>query len=975
MNSGDRRGALRARINALATLALVAGLSQASSATQQATPAEFFQRQVKPVLVRRCLECHGSDQSGSLDLRHKQTMLKGGDSGHVVEPGKPDESLLIEYVESEEMPPAAPLPAAEIAVLRKWIADGAYFPDARLDPFSVSTEDRAGFDWWSLQPLSDVEPPTPPGLPPAWTHNPIDRFVYAQLEARGLKPAPRADRRTLIRRASYDLTGLPPTSEEIEAFERDERPDAYERLIDRLLASPNYGEHWGRHWLDVVRFGESIGFERNQIIDNAWPFRDYVIRSLNEDRPFDQLVREHLAGDLLAAERPDAVFGTTFLVCGPYDDVANQDPVQAAQIRANTIDDMIRATSETFLGLTVGCARCHNHKFDPIAQQDYYSFYATFAGVHHGSREVSSDEERQHRGDQLRPLLDRQAQIEKAQRELQRRLEEEAERRAAEIARQWTRPPIDRRGVEEILEPVRARFVRLSVHGTDTNPRAGSGYRIDEFEIWTADPEPRNVALASQGAQATGKSRVAEDFASAYSASLAIDGMFGAPWIASGSELTIELKRPELIGRVFFSSDRTGAAGDQSIATFVGEYELAVSLDGEQWQQVASSQSRKPVSAAHRKKRLVDNVITRQQRRQQSELARQLRQVKERIAQVKPLPQWWIGNFQDAPGPFHVFLGGNPRKPGDEVVPHSLGCLDETAPGYALEASLPESERRKRLAEWIVDPRNPLTPRVLANRLWAYHFGTGIVDTPSDFGFMGGRPTHPELLDWLARQVHAVGWRWKPMHRMIMLSETYQQSSAVDGAAKQVDAESRYLWRFPPRRLSAEEIRDSMLLVAGVLNREPGGPGFRLYHYMQDNVATYVPLDKFGPETYRRAVYHQNARATQIDLMTEYDLPDCAFAAPRRASTTTPLQALTMMNHSFTMDMAAALAQRAEEAAATGSGGDPELVELVRCVFRLALARAPRAAEEPAATMLVQQYGLVALCRAMFNTNEFIYLD
>ena len=269
--------------------------------------------------------------------------MQGGESGAVIVPGQPDDSLLIEYVESHEMPPGRPLSAAEITILRRWIAEGPYLPAVAIDPLAVSTSQRAGYDWWSLQPLADPVPPSPVDVPEIWTHHPIDRFVAAKLEKLGLRPSPPADRATLMRRASYDLTGLPPSIEELESFVHDTRPDAYEQLIDRLLASPHYGEHWGRHWLDVVRFGESNGFERNQIIDNAWPFRDYVIRAFNADKPFDQLVREHLAGDVIGAGDPQVEVGTTFLVCGPYDDVGNQDPVQAAQIRANTIDDMIRA--------------------------------------------------------------------------------------------------------------------------------------------------------------------------------------------------------------------------------------------------------------------------------------------------------------------------------------------------------------------------------------------------------------------------------------------------------------------------------------------------------------------------------------------------------------------------------------------------------------------------------------------------------
>ncbi len=942
-------------------------------------PAAFFAAQVQPILVSRCLPCHASDRKGGLDLRSGASLLEGGESGAVVTSGEPDESLLIDYVVSETMPPNKPLSSDEVESLRRWVADGAYFPETPLDLFAETSDVRAGYDWWSLRPLADVPPPEPEGIPDIWFEHAVDRFVFEQLRRRGLRPSARADKRTLIRRATYDLTGLPPTPDEIRAFEADPAPDAYARLLDRLLASPHYGEQWGRHWLDVVRFGESIGFERNQIINNAWPFRDYVIRSFNDNKPFDQLVREHLAGDVIGVGQNGVEVGTTFLVCGPYDDVGNQDPVQAAQIRANTVDDMIRATSEAFLGLTVGCGRCHDHKFDPIRQTDYYSMYAALAGVHHGSREMGSDLQKQQRAEQLAPLQQRKDLLEQQRAELDADLAKTAKLRADEFAARWIRPPVSRQGTEETLEPVLARYVRLTVQGTDTDPRASGGHRIDEFEVWTHEPTPRNVALADAGALAEGKSPVAEDFADAYSAELAIDGRFGAPWIASGPELRITLAQPETIDRVYFSSDRTGAGGDQPVATFVGEYQISISLDGQQWQEVASSATRQPASEAHRLKRLVDQVITTFIREHQAELARQLAEVNAQIAAIPPLPSWWVGTFQVVSGPQRVFLGGSPQQPGEEVVAASLSTLDRVTQGYQLTADAPESARRLRLAEWIVARDNPLTPRVLANRLWHYHFGIGIVDTPSDFGFMGGRPTHPELLDWLARQIQAADWRLKELHKMIMMSQTYQQASTFDEGATRVDADSRYLWRFPPRRLSAEEIRDTLLVLAGKMDFTAGGPGYRLYHYMQDNVATYVPLDTFGPATYRRSVYHQNARAMLVDMMTEFDAPDCAFAAPRRATTTTPLQALSMMNHSFSLDVATFMADRVRQDVARD--GDPvshgaETSEmLVRRAFELAFARSPGEQELHRAVELVDQYGLPALCRAILNTNELIYLD
>jgi hypothetical protein len=927
-----------------------------------------FAVQIAPIIQEHCIRCHKpGNEKGDISLA---TMADLAANDYVV-PGSPEASYLLDLVTpADEQPPqmpkgAPPLAAEQRALLRRWIAQGATWPANVV----LRELPKADSTWWSLQPLAEIAPPEPDGIPDAWRQNPIDRFVHATLVERQLMPSPRADRQTLIRRATYDLTGLPPSPEDVEQFVSDPRADAYERLIDRLLESPQYGEHWGRHWLDVIRFGESRGFERNEIIDNAWPFRDYVIRSLNEDKPFDQFLREHLAGDVLGRDDPDVTVGTTFLVCGPYDDVGNQDPVQAAQIRANTIDEVIRATSEAFLGLTIGCARCHDHKFDPVLQRDYYALYASLAGVRHGSRVVATDQQQRERAEQLRPLTQLRDRLSGEISRLEHAIAVRAKQHAAEVEAAWVRPRPERTGTEEQFEPVPARFVRLAVEAAEHNPQTAAGYRIDEFEVWTAGQSPRNVAARSAGGQASGASRTADDFADAYSAALTIDGRYGARWIAAGPELTITLAEQEQIDRVVFSSDRGGDAGDHSVATFVADYRVEVSLDGQTWTEVANSQDRQPVSPAHRLQRLRQREITPEERSQLAVWKRELADCNRQIAGIPPLPSWWVGNFEQPQGSFSIFLGGDPQRTGATVVPASLSALADRGFAYAMESGALESQRRVRLADWIVDAQNPLTPRVLVNRLWHYHFGTGIVDTPSDFGYVGGRPTHPELLDWLARQLLHYDWRLKPLHRLIMLSETYRQSSEYRQSAAAVDADSRTLWRFPPRRLAAEEIRDTILCVSGRLDRRMGGPGYRLYRYIQDNVATYVPLDEHGPETYRRAVYHQNARSSRLDLISEFDCPDSAFATPRRVTTTTPLQALTLMNHSFSLDMARAWAERLRREAGDAPG------DQIRRAFALAYGRQPADDELAAGAALVQTHGLEAFCRALLNSNELIYVQ
>lgn len=749
------------------------------AAENAAKPPVDFARDVVPVLERHCIRCHQpAVKKADISLA---TMADLAANDYVI-PGEPDASYLLEVVtarpgEKPQMPKEGPaLSADEVTVLRNWIVTGARWPDSIV----VKERSKADKSWWSLQPIHAGAPPSA-GIPRDWSENSIDRFIHTKLATTGLHPNLPADRRTLVRRVTYDLTGLPPTPAEVAAFVGDESANAYEKLVDRLLASPRYGEHFGRYWLDAVRFGESTGFEVNHLIENAWPYRDYVIRSFNDDKRFDQFIMEHLAADSLGPGDPSVEIGLAFLVCGPVDIVGNSDLVQAAQIRADGVDEMIRATSEAFLGLTIGCARCHDHKFDPITQRDYYSLYATLAGVYHGDRAVASDEQKRDHENKLAPL--------------------EAQKKRI----------LDAKAAQEKLP----------------------------------------------------------------------------------------------------KSEQNLAELDQQVA----------------------------------------------------ELDRQ-------IATLPALAVLPVGRFEQPAADQYVFERGDAQRKGERVAPASMSTLADVTASYELPVDANEKTRRLELARWIVAKDNPLTPRVLVNRLWQYHFGTGIVATPNDFGYMGERPTHPELLDWLAQQLIADGWRLKPLQKLIVMSQTYRQSSAYQVEAAKLDSDSRLLWRFRPQRLSAEEIRDTMLFVSGKLDEHLGGPGFRLYQYSRDNVATYTPLDKFGPETYRRSVYHQNARASRIDLLTDFDAPDCAFSASRRIPTTTPSQALALMNHSFTIAMAEALSERV-----TASAGKDKVSAQIALAFELVLGRKPSSREQAASAALVERHGVRAFCRAILNSSELIYVN
>ena len=563
----------------------------------------FFEQKIRPVLVAHCHECHSAESAklkGGLRLDTKAGWERGGDSGQpALVPGQPDASLLIQAVRHTDpdfaMPPRKPrLPDAVIADLVTWVRLGA--PDPRTGDAGPAR--RADQTWWSLQPLAAT-----------FAHDSIDGFIAARLAERNLRPGPPAEPRALIRRMSYDVTGLPPTPEEVAAFTAAFAADAdaaVAALADRLLASPRYGERWGRHWLDVVRFGESNGFERNFLIDDLWPFRDWVIRSLNADKPFDRFITEHLAGDVVGRNDPDTEVGSAFLVAGPYDDVGNQDPAAKAAIRAATLDDVVSTTAGAFLGLTVGCARCHHHKFDPIPTEDYYRVRAAFEGVEHGRRVIATAEQRAAFQAATRELNAELAGLTKELDALDREIDLRAKALLAE--RTFPRPKMDPVRTEEPFPEVEARHLRFVIrNNTEAPGRAAprprgrgvtrGGGRLTEFEVWSVDG--RNVALAANGGRAGGaRGTVAEDFPEAYGPQLCIDGAHGEQWfIGQPAELTLTFARPERIHRVVFSNSKDGGLPEGAAQGATPcEYEILVSADGQEWRPVASSADRAPWS-------------------------------------------------------------------------------------------------------------------------------------------------------------------------------------------------------------------------------------------------------------------------------------------------------------------------------------------------------------------------------------------
>ncbi|QEG43331.1 DUF1553 domain-containing protein [Roseimaritima ulvae] len=893
-----------------------------------------FQRDVLPIFQEHCIDCHGTDLAESnLSLESPLAALAGGDSGErVIVPGDAAGSYLIERVTTEDedsrMPPDGdPLSDEQLAHLRAWVNNAPAWQSA-----AEQLADQT-IDHWSFQPIRRPQVPTTVADDGVSDRNPIDAFVRAKLSDAGLDMSAAADRRRLIRRLFLVMHGLPPTPHQVQAFVDDQRPDAWELLVDEVLDSPRYGERWAAHWLDLVRFGETHGFETNRERPNAWPFRDWVIDSLNDDKPFDEFVVQQIAGDAVGEG-----VGTGFLVAGPYDLVKGKNLELTLAQRQDELADIINTTGTAFLGLTIGCARCHNHKFDPISQTDYYAMQAVFAGVQHAERT-------------LPPAPQTTRELEALTQQIRER--RQSLKKFLRTAEDGLRAAVNAKRNVETFAPTRARFVRFTIHATN-----GGQPCIDELEIYAGQ---RNVALATAGAKATSSG----DFTHPLHKLAQInDGRYGNPqsWICSqvsGGWVQIELPDELDIHEVVWGRDRESQYNDR-VAT---NYQIDVSLDGQLWQPVASSQDRRSLgNDADDEPRYAFDTFPADVAQQGRTLYAELEQLNRRRDTLSEPKKVYAGTFQQ-PGPTHRLYRGEPGAQREQVAPAALQALSD----LRLDADAPEQQRRLAIARWIVDPNNPLTARVIVNRLWQGHFGTGIVDTPSDFGANGTDPTHPQLLDWLASELVAGGWSLKRLHRSILLSDTWRQDSRPREDAMAVDAGSRLLWRFPPRRLEAEAIRDCMLSVTGKLDLRIGGPGFSAFEVEPENVRHYFPKSSYGPEDWRRMIYMTKVRQERDSVFGVFDCPDGSQVTPRRVSSTTPLQALNLLNSRFVMQQADFLVQRlnASEASRT---------EKIVRAYELCFARQPEPDEVESASQFIEQVGWQAFARAMLNTNEFVFV-
>ena len=780
--------------------------------TLTAEQTEFFERRIRPIFVNNCYECHSAGAEplrGGLLLDSRAGIIKGGDSGPAIYPGLPDASRLIQAVRHSDpdlsMPPKRKLAALEIADLEQWIRMGA--PDPRTNDTVAVVKARSAInweearEWWSFQPLDPGK--IPDHKEKNWPANDLDRFILARLEKAGLEPAAEADKRVLIRRATYDLTGLPPRPEDIEEFVNDQSPDAFAKVVDRLLESPQYGERWGRHWMDVIRYADTAGDNSDFPIPQMYRYRQWIIEAFNRDLPYDEFIRQQIAGDLLPANSVEEKHART-IATGYLANARRFGSRVSDYPQHLTIEDTINNVGRAFLGLTVGCARCHDHKFDPIPTADYYALYGIFESTRYPWPGIE---------------------LEKKQRDLV--------------------PLVPKEEVEAALKERREKQ----------------------------------------------------------------------------KELEAEVKRLE--------SQVKSAEGEE-------------------------------------KKKLEKSLATAKKEAENHQNS------------TLPFEQAYAVAEAERAGHAAIQIKGDPARPGDVVPRGFLTVLS----GEKLPENFKGSGRRQ-LAEWIADPENPLTARVMANRIWLYHFGNGIVSTPNDFGKQGKPPTHPELLDWLAQRFIKSGWSIKSMHRLIMLSRTYQQSGQRSLAAVEKDPNNELLSGFPRHRLDAEAIRDTLLALGGNLDPGPGGP----HPFPPQEEWDFTQHNPFKAvyKTTHRSVYLMIQRIQRHPFLAIFDGADPATSTASRATSTTPLQALYLLNDPFVHEQSQKFAARLINVSSDTTGrlkaayylalGRPaEADELERGRhFIASVSEQLRAAEVP--TDKIEAQAWQAMARVLFRLNEFVYID
>jgi hypothetical protein len=863
-------------------------LTLSALAFAQDAGVDIFESKIRPVLAARCYACHNSSMAspqGGLRLDSTQSIRQGGNSGAIIQSGEPDRSLLLRALrytdKTLKMPPGKPLAPEAVANFEAWIRAGAPMPAGQ------PKEEAKAAALWSLQKPQTA--PIPNVRDQHWIRNDIDSFVLHRLDGKGLTPAPEAGKRTLIRRATFDLTGLPPTAEEIDRFLHDNSPQSYERLIDRLLASPRYGERWGRHWLDVARYADSVNDSVNAGQRYAWSYtyRDWVIRALNEDLPYDKFLQYQLAADRIPNTDPRNLAALGFLSLGR--EFPNSFP--------ETVDDRIDAVTRGMMGFTVACARCHDHKYDPIPTKDYYSLYSIFSNI---------------REPKQLPLLtvsNRTASKQEMYTERLERIEKDLQsyrsRRNAEMIAFFKTQSADyllaardseKLSNTEVEELVRDRQLNAHVLAKwrkYLNESRNSGEPV--FQLWhaaAAIPDKEFAAKWSTGVKTSGNPLVQAEAGSRTIATL-------KDLAAAYAAILAKHDRPEPFPEPAAEQLRAVLRGAKSpVEVPLDEFEL-ICTEGD------------------------NNNLRSIRVRYNTMLAQSAYDgAPARAMSVEDVPH---------PKPAHVFLRGNANNPGALTPPHFLSCL-----GGSEANTFQDGSGRLELARAIADPENPLTARVIVNRVWMHHFGFGLVRTPSDFGFRGDRPTHPELLDYLALKFVDSGWSLKKLHRLIMTSATYRQASADNEAARKIDPENQLLWRMNRRRLEIESLRDSMLAVAGRLDLTAGGVPFALTAL---------------PSTPRRSVYGFIERGRVPGMLSAFDFASPDQHAPMRHVTTVPQQALFLLNSPFVAEQAAHVVERPDIRSAA------DTAERIKRLYRAVLGRAPEQWEVDAGLKFVAQAG------------------
>lgn len=937
------RGSHLSYLTLLSCFALTAVLliHRSSTFAQEGTDVDFV-RDVRPIFERACFDCHSGEQpSSSLRLDHKASAFSGGElfGPKIIQPTSAG-SLLIEFVSNPKhemrMPPEGDmLSQPEIDTLKKWIDLGARWPDG-VDQFQIA-DPR---EHWSFKPLNSITDWDAINATildsdnSDWPRSKTDLFIQKKLREEGLNPNEEATRRDWLRRVTFDLTGLPPTFEEISDFENSNDVDAHEQVVDRLLASPRYGERAAQHWLDVVRYADTHGFEVNTERPNAWPYRDYIIEAFNNDTPYNSFVLQQLTGD---TDGNDAATGFLVTASVLLPGQIGQDEPSKRLARQDALDEIVVNVGQTFLGLTIGCARCHNHKFDPISQADYFGMQAFVAGVEYEDRFIR-DTESQKITEELRIKLNKHS--------------EQFSEYTPLFHSGAKRPPINARHNVDRFPPRKVDRIRFTILATNRLEPC-----IDELQVY--DLHGVNIAATSNGATVNASgSNTAPD---RHELRFINDGLFGnsRSWMSNGDGTGwVEIWFPSAVDieRVDWGRDRYSEFGDRLAIN----YRIEGALDNDHWFLLSDHSDRSDFD---------ENGIRQPILLEGEDSERRSFIIKEYDSVLNELRKYgdggrpmFAGIFRK-PDDIHLLRRGDPEQPQQPIPPAVPSLFGE----LTLDRFAPEPQRRRALAEWITRNDNPLTSRVMVNRIWQSHFGVGLVETSNDFGRNGSPPTHPELLDYLAIKFMESDWSIKTMHREIVLSSTYRQSSIPNEKGNELDSDVRLLWRYPLRRLEGEALRDSLLSSTDQLFFKMGGAGFDLFD-KRGGLTGFEPIESLRSNNNRRMIYSHRVRRERDAVFGAYDCPDGGQSLPRRRESTTPIQALNLLNSTIVIE----LTRNMSSAIESSTPDNPSL--RITEVYRRILGREPKQTEIEHAGPFVQKYGLDILCRAIFNSNEYLYV-